>query len=40
MIEIDKDVDTYAYNQGLFVIQQSGDSVAISNALDFKPRNW
>ncbi|MEM1241483.1 MAG: DUF3782 domain-containing protein [Cyanobacteria bacterium P01_H01_bin.26] len=39
-IEIDKDVDTYAYNQGLFVIQQSGDSVAISNTTDFKPRNW
>ncbi|NEQ49414.1 MAG: DUF3782 domain-containing protein [Leptolyngbya sp. SIO3F4] len=39
-IEIDKDVDTYAYNQGLFVIQQSGDSVAISNTPDFKPRNW
>ncbi|MEM1242655.1 MAG: DUF3782 domain-containing protein, partial [Cyanobacteria bacterium P01_H01_bin.26] len=27
-IEIDKDVDTYAYNQGLFLIQQSGDSVS------------
>lgn len=39
-IEIDKDVDTYAYNQGLFVIQQSGDSVAISNTPDFQPRIW
>ncbi|MEM7063687.1 MAG: DUF3782 domain-containing protein [Cyanobacteria bacterium P01_B01_bin.77] len=39
-IEIDKDVDTYAYNQGLFLIQQSGDSVAISNTSDFKPRIW
>lgn len=39
-IEIDKDVDTYAYNQGLFVIQQSGDSVALSNTPDFKPRHW
>lgn len=39
-IEIDKDVDTYAYNQGLFVIQQSGDSVAISNTPDFRPRTW
>ncbi|MEL6383604.1 MAG: hypothetical protein AAFQ89_14350 [Cyanobacteria bacterium J06626_18] len=39
-IEIDKDVDTYAYNQGLFVIQQSGDSVAISNAPNFVPRTW
>lgn len=39
-IEIDKDVDTYAYNQRLFVIQQSGDSVAISNAPNFVPRTW
>ena len=39
-LEIAKDVDTYAYSQGLFVIQQSGDSVAISNAPDFQPRNW
>ncbi|MEM9009109.1 MAG: DUF3782 domain-containing protein [Cyanobacteria bacterium P01_F01_bin.86] len=39
-IEIDKDVDAYAYNQGLFVIQQSGDSVAISNTPDFMPRIW
>ena len=39
-IEIDKDVDTYAYNQGLFLIQQSGDSVSISNTSDFKPRTW
>lgn len=39
-IEIDKDVDAYAYNQGLFVIQQAGDSVAISNTADFVPRTW
>lgn len=39
-IEIDGDVDTYAYNQGLFVIQQSGDSIAISNTPDFAPRTW
>ncbi|WP_026099666.1 DUF3782 domain-containing protein [Prochlorothrix hollandica] len=39
-IEIDKDVDTYAYNQGLFVIQQSGDSVMISNDDQFQPRTW
>jgi hypothetical protein len=39
-IEIDKDVDTYAYNQGLFVIVQSGDSVMISNTLDFRSRIW
>ena len=39
-IEIDKDVDTYAHNQGLYVIQQSGDSVEISNTSDFSPRIW
>ncbi|MEM8611213.1 MAG: DUF3782 domain-containing protein [Cyanobacteria bacterium P01_H01_bin.105] len=39
-IEIDKDMDTYAYNQGLFLIQQSGDSVSISNTPDFAPRIW
>ncbi|MCS6812662.1 MAG: DUF3782 domain-containing protein [Cyanobacteria bacterium] len=39
-IEIDGDVDTYAYNQGLFVIQQSGDTVEISNTADFIPRTW
>jgi len=39
-IEIDKDVDTYAYHQGLFVIKQSGDSVKISNDNDFKPQIW
>ena len=39
-IEIDGEVDIYAYNQGLFVIQQSGDSVEISNPADFTPRIW
>jgi hypothetical protein len=39
-IEIDKDVDTYAYHQGLFVIKQSGDSVKISNDDDFEPQIW
>jgi len=39
-IEIDKDVDTYAYHKGLFVIKQSGDSVTISNDEAFQPRIW
>ena len=39
-IEIDRDVDTYAYNQGLFVIVQAGDSVQISNDPNFTPRTW
>jgi hypothetical protein len=39
-IEIDGEVDVYAHNQGLFVIQQSGDTVEISNKADFIPRIW
>ena len=39
-IEIDRDVDTYAENQGLFVIEQSGDSVYISSTPNFTPRTW
>ena len=39
-IEIDRDVDTFAYNQGLFVIVQAGDSVEISNSQNFTPRTW
>lgn len=39
-IEIDRDVDTYAANQGLFVIAQSGETVEISNPQTFMPRTW
>ena len=39
-IEIDRDVDTYAGNQGLFVIVQAGESVEISNTPNFTPRTW
>jgi hypothetical protein len=39
-IEIDGDVDTYADNQGLFVIVQAGDSIKIRNSIDFVPRAW
>lgn len=39
-IEIDGDVDTYAENQGLFILEQSGDSVHISTADNFTPRTW
>lgn len=39
-IEIDRDVDSYAYNQGLFVIVQAGESVEINNAQNFTPRTW
>jgi len=39
-IEIDGEVDKYAENQGLFIIQQSGDSVCISTDRNFVPRTW
>jgi len=39
-IEIDGEVDIYAENQGLFIIQQSGDSVYISTNINFTPRTW
>jgi hypothetical protein len=39
-IEIDRDVDSYAENQGLFVIEQSGETVCISTEMDFIPRIW
>lgn len=38
-IEIDRDVDTYA-DVGLFLIEQSGDSVYISSDTNFTPRTW
>jgi len=39
-IEIDAGVDRYAYQQGLFVIQQTGDTVKISNDGAFRPNAW
>jgi len=39
-IEIDGDVDQYAENQGLFVIEQTGDTVYISTPPNFPPRAW
>ncbi len=39
-IEIDKGVDRYAYRQGLFVIQQSGEVVEIANDKNFRPKVW
>jgi hypothetical protein len=34
------DVARYAYRQGLFVLGQSGDTVAIRNDAAFKPAVW
>ncbi|MGB3202452.1 MAG: hypothetical protein WBA99_16220 [Nodosilinea sp.] len=39
-IEIDEGVDRYAYQQGLFVIKQTGDTVALSNDTAFRPTTW
>ncbi|MBF0110796.1 MAG: DUF3782 domain-containing protein, partial [Magnetococcales bacterium] len=39
-ILIDKDVDRFAMNEGLFVIVQSGDSVTLANEKTFIPRTW
>ncbi len=39
-IEIDAGVDRYAYQQGLFVIKQTGDTVTIANNAAFRPTAW
>jgi len=39
-IEIDQGVDRRAYKKGLFVIKPSGDTVAIVNDGNFRPKNW
>jgi hypothetical protein len=39
-IEIDEGIDRYAYQQGLFVIKQMGDTVAIANDTAFQPTAW
>jgi hypothetical protein len=39
-IEIDQNVDRYAYQRGLFVICQSGDTVKIANDERFRARSW
>jgi hypothetical protein len=38
--ELDEGVDRYAYQQGLFVIKQTGDTVAIANDSAFLPAAW
>ncbi len=39
-IEIDAGVDRYAYQQGLFVIKRTGDTVTLANDLKFQPTAW
>ncbi|MBF0626785.1 MAG: DUF3782 domain-containing protein [Magnetococcales bacterium] len=37
---IEENVARFAINQGLFVIEQAGDTLRMANADDFVPRNW
>ena len=39
-IDIEEGADKYAYRQGLFVLAQAGEAVAILNNDDFQPRSW
>jgi hypothetical protein len=39
-IEIDEGVDRFAYQRGLFVIKQTGDTVTIVNDTTFQPTAW
>ncbi|GBF79592.1 hypothetical protein AsFPU1_0990 [Aphanothece sacrum FPU1] len=39
-IEIEEGADKYAYRQGLFVLVQSGENVAILNDAEFQPKVW
>ena len=39
-IDMDEGIDRYAYRQGLFVIQQSGEVVEIANDEAFRPGVW
>ncbi|MBF2056697.1 MAG: DUF3782 domain-containing protein [Cyanobacterium sp. T60_A2020_053] len=39
-IEMEEGADKYAYRQGIFVLGQSGESVAIFNGDEFQPKAW
>jgi len=39
-IVIEQNVSRYAYQQGLFVIGQSGDAVRLLNDDKFRPKEW
>ena len=39
-IVIDENADRYAYQKGLFVITESGDTVAFLNNKKFVPKTW
>ena len=39
-IIIDEGADRYAYRQGLFVLAQSGETIALLNNDEFQPKAW
>jgi hypothetical protein len=39
-MNIEERADKYAYRQSLFVLTQSGETVAILNGDQFQPKNW
>lgn len=39
-IQIEEGADKYAYRQGLFVLAQRGENVAILNDTEFQPKTW
>jgi hypothetical protein len=39
-IEIEEGADKYTYRQGLFVLAQRGENVAILNDTEFQPKTW
>ena len=39
-IEIEQGADKYAYRQGLFVLDQSGENVVILNNEQFQQKTW
>ncbi|MEO5353231.1 MAG: hypothetical protein H7835_08475 [Magnetococcus sp. XQGC-1] len=39
-IVVESEADRFAMNQGLFVIEQSGETVRLANDMAFKPRVW
>lgn len=39
-MNIEDGADEYAYRQGLFLLAKVGETVAILNGADFKPKSW
>ena len=39
-IVVDAEADQFAMNKGLFVIEQSGETVRLANNTAFVPRTW